>query len=99
MRLISVCHRNVKVYTDVPEPSIIDLSVDVHQTYLDTLGRTSVTIKARNLVDDFRDRELIISYDASLLSALRKPIVVFSSMLAIYVAAWALGKVQMGFST
>lgn len=70
----------------------------MHQTYLDTIGRTSVTLRARNLVDEFRDRQLLISYDLTLSSVLRKPLVVFGSMMAIYVAAWAVGKVQMGFS-
>ncbi|KAH8170185.1 ribophorin I domain-containing protein [Sarocladium implicatum] len=89
---------NVKIFTDIPESSLDESSVDTHQTYLDTLGRTSVTLRARNLVDDFRDRQLIISYDLTLSSVLRKPLVVFGSMMAIYVAAWAVGKVQMGFS-
>lgn len=48
-------------------------------------------------MDEFRDRQLIISYDASLMSALRKPAVIFVSALAVYMTTWALGKVQTGF--
>ncbi|KAM5355835.1 hypothetical protein ACJ41O_002481 [Fusarium nematophilum] len=88
---------NVKFYTNVPESAIISTSVDLTRTYLDTLGRTTVTIKARNLVDEFRDRQLIISYEAPASSALRKPLVIFGSVLAVYVTAWAVGKVQVGF--
>ncbi|OAQ84107.1 oligosaccharyltransferase alpha subunit [Purpureocillium lilacinum] len=89
---------NVKVYTGVPESSITESSVGVHKTYLDTIGRTAVTIKARNLVDEFRDRDLIISYETSLFDTLRKPFIVFSSMMTVFVAAWAVSKVEVGFA-
>lgn len=89
---------NVKFYTDLPDSSIVETSIGVHKTYLDTTGRTAVVIKAKNLVDDFRFRDLIISYDTPLASTLQKPLVVFGSMLAVYAAAWAVGKVEVGFS-
>ncbi|KAK2593918.1 dolichyl-diphosphooligosaccharide--protein glycosyltransferase subunit 1 [Conoideocrella luteorostrata] len=90
--------RNVRYYTGVPDSSVIDTSVGLHKTYLDTLGRTSVTIKAQNLVDEFRDRDVIISYETSLFDTLRKPFIVFGSMMTVYAAAWAVGKVEVGFA-
>ncbi|KHO00039.1 oligosaccharyltransferase alpha subunit [Metarhizium album ARSEF 1941] len=90
--------RNVKYYTGIPESSIVKTEVSVHKTYLDTLGRTSVTIEAQNLVDAFRDRDVIISYETSALDTLRKPFIVFASMMAVYAAAWAVGKVEVGFA-
>ncbi|KAG7114365.1 Dolichyl-diphosphooligosaccharide--protein glycosyltransferase like [Verticillium longisporum] len=90
---------NVKIWTDVPETSITEASVDVFKTFLDTVGRTSVTLKARNLVDEFRDREIYVSYDYSITSALRKPLVVFGSMVAVFVGAWAIGTLDFAFST
>ena len=89
---------NVKIYTGVPESAITESSVDIHKTYLDTIGRTAVTIKARNLVDEFRDRDLIISYETSLFDAMRKPFIVFASMMTVFVAAWAIGKLEVGFA-
>lgn len=91
-------YRNVKISVDLPESAITESSVGVHKTYLDTLGRTSVTIKAQNLVDEFRDRHVIITYDATLASALRKPILVFASMMAIYASAWVVGSIRVGFA-
>ncbi|KAK2028678.1 ribophorin I [Colletotrichum zoysiae] len=82
---------NVKVYTSLPQSSITDTTIGVHKTYLDTVGRTSVTLKAINLVDEFRDREVIVSYEYSVVSALRKPIVIFSSTVVLFVAAWLVG--------
>ncbi|KAI5466113.1 Ribophorin I [Mariannaea sp. PMI_226] len=88
---------NVRFYTTIPESAIEATTIGVSKTYLDTIGRTTVTIQARNLVDEFRDRELIIAYDAPLSVALRKPLVIFSAMMSLYVAAWAIGKIEVGF--
>lgn len=90
--------RNVKFFTDLPESSLVDVEIGTHHTYLDTLGRTSLTLKARNLVDEFRDRQLYISYDYSFAAGMRKPLVVFGSMLLVFVAAWAIGSLEFGFS-
>lgn len=66
---------------------------------MDTVGRTALVIKARNLVDDFRDRELIVSYDVPFMASIRKPMVVFGSMLAIFVAAYVIGGVELKFAS
>lgn len=70
----------------------------LHKTFLDTLGRTALVIEAHNLVDDFRDREVVVSYDYSLLSSLRKPVIIFSSALGVFVTAWLIGSVDLRFS-
>ena len=70
----------------------------LHKTYLDTLGRTTLTITARNLVDEFRDRELIVSYEYPFAAGLRKPLVVFVCMLGLFVTAWVVGGVEVKFS-
>lgn len=90
--------RNVKYHTTIPASSIAEANVGIHKTFLDTVGRTTLVIKARNLVDDFRDRELIVTYDYSLMASLRKPIIIFSSVLALFGAAWVVGGVEMKFS-
>ena len=72
--------------------------MDLQKTYLDTVGRTVLTIKARNLADDFQGRELIVSYDYPFLATLRKPLVVFSGMISVFIGMWALSKVELGFS-
>lgn len=88
----------MRYHTTVPLSSITDAQVEVHKTFLDTLGRTALTINARNLVDDFRDRELIVSYDYSLIASLRKPFIVFSSVASLFAAAWLIGGVELKFS-
>ncbi|GAP87330.1 putative ribophorin I [Rosellinia necatrix] len=90
---------NVKFYTTAPESSITEHSVGIVKTYLDTIGRTVLTVQARNLVDEFRDRELVVSYEYSTAAALRKPFVIFSSTIAVFVGMWLLSKLDVSFST
>lgn len=97
--MLTPSDRNVKFYTNLPSSSVTEASVGLTKTYLDTVGRTLVTIKAQNLVDEFRDREVYVSYDYSTTSALRKPVVIFSSVLLLFVAGWAIGGLDIGFST
>ncbi|ERT02072.1 oligosaccharyltransferase complex subunit alpha (ribophorin I) [Sporothrix schenckii 1099-18] len=89
---------NVKFAAAIPSNSITTSMVTLQKTFLDTVGRTAVVVEARNLVDEFRDREVIVTYDYSLLASLRKPIIVFSSVLGLIVAAYAIGSVELKFS-
>lgn len=73
--------------------------MEIHKTFLDTLGRTALIIKAHNLVDDFRDRELVVSYDYPFMASLRKPLIVFTSMVGVFVAAWLIGGLDMKFAS
>lgn len=87
----------MQYHTSIPTQSITDISVEVHKTFLDTIGRTALIIKARNLVDDFRDRDLVITYDYPLAAALRKPLIVFGSAVAVFVSAWLVGHLELKF--
>lgn len=89
----------MKYYTTLPPSSITTTDIQIHKTFLDTVGRTVLVIKARNLVDDFRDRELIVSYDVPLMADIRKPLVIFGSMVATFVAAYVIGGVQLKFTS
>lgn len=64
-------------------------------TFMDTIGRTMLKVKAINLVDDVRDREIIVSYDYSFVASLRKPVVIFAGVAALFVAAWAVGNLDV----
>jgi oligosaccharyltransferase complex subunit alpha (ribophorin I) len=63
---------------------------------MDTTGRTTLTLNAINIVDEFRDRELIVTYDYPLLAGLRKPLVIFVTFLGLFAAAWAIGSLDVG---
>lgn len=85
--------RHVKYSTTVP---LVSDSISLHRTFMDTAGRTVLTLTAINIVDDVRDRELIVTYDYSFLAGLRKPLVIFTATLSVFVAAWAVGSVDVG---
>ncbi|KAK1754849.1 Ribophorin I [Echria macrotheca] len=89
---------NVKYTTTIPPSTITSAEVQIHQTFLDTIGRTALVIKARNLVDDLRERELVVSYDYPLSATLRKPLIVFGSMMTIFVSTWLLGNLNLKFT-
>lgn len=76
----------------------MSVEVGTQKTYLDTIGRTSLVITAHNLIDEHRDRELVVSYDYSLVASLRKPLVIFTSMMGVFALVWAAGQVETKFS-
>jgi oligosaccharyltransferase complex subunit alpha (ribophorin I) len=62
---------------------------------MDTVGRTTLTLTARNIIDEIRDRELIVTYEYPLLAGLRKPMMIFASVTALFIAAWAIGSLDV----
>ncbi|TVY60733.1 Dolichyl-diphosphooligosaccharide--protein glycosyltransferase subunit [Lachnellula suecica] len=83
---------NVQYSTTVP---LVSASTSLHRTFMDTTGRTALTLTAINIVDDLRDRELIVTYDYPFLAGFRKPIVIFISTLSLFAAAWGIGSLDV----
>lgn len=54
-------------------------------------------IKVRNLVDDFRDWELVVLYDYFFLVSLCKLVIVFSSVIVFFVVVWLVGNIELKF--
>ncbi|KAF2268495.1 Ribophorin I [Lojkania enalia] len=82
---------NLKFSTSVP---IVDSQIDIHKTFMDTIGRTALSIHAINLVDELRERDLIITYDYPWAAGFRKPIVVSLGMFSVFAAAWVVGNLD-----
>jgi oligosaccharyltransferase complex subunit alpha (ribophorin I) len=62
---------------------------------MDTTGRTALTLTAVKIVDDIRDRELIVTYDYPFVAGLRKPLVIFGGFISLFVAVWVIGSVDV----
>lgn len=62
---------------------------------MDTTGRTMLTLNSINIVDDLRDREIIVTYDYPFVAGLRKPFVIFTGAMSLFVAAWAIGSLDV----
>jgi oligosaccharyltransferase complex subunit alpha (ribophorin I) len=65
---------------------------------MDTTGRTTLTLTARNIIDEVRDREIIVTYDYPFAAGLRKPLVIFGATFSLFVAAWVLGSLDTGIT-
>lgn len=65
---------------------------------MDTLGRATLKLSAINLIDSSRDQTITVSYDYPVTAAFRKPVTVFVGVMAVFVAAYVIGKVDISIS-
>jgi oligosaccharyltransferase complex subunit alpha (ribophorin I) len=62
---------------------------------MDTIGRTTLTITAINVVDELRDRDLIVRYSYPFTARLRKPLIFVAGLAALLVGAWVVGNLDV----
>lgn len=62
---------------------------------MDTIGRTTLTLTAMNIVDELRDRELVVTYDYPFSARFTKPLTIFAGMLVVFGASWVLGNLDV----
>ncbi|KAF9882684.1 dolichyl-diphosphooligosaccharide--protein glycosyltransferase subunit 1 [Aspergillus nanangensis] len=79
----------------LPNTDNIKASVTPHKTFMDTLGRTALTLTVENLSDEARDAQILVSYEYSLWDSMRKPVTITAGLLTVFVAAWAIGNVDV----
>lgn len=73
---------------------LLSESQSVHKTFMDTLGRTTLTLSASNVVDELREIDVLVSYEYSLMSAMRKPLNIMTGFCSVFVVAWLLSLVD-----
>ena len=61
---------------------------------MDTLGRPSLKLTAINVVDDWRDKDLVIAYDYPWTAGYRKPLTIAAGLGSILVAAFLVGSID-----
>ena len=68
----------------------------LHHTFMDTLGRTQLTYRAINVVDEVRDQgvEVLVTYRYTTMAAMRKPLSIVGAVFAVFCVAWAVGSVD-----
>lgn len=84
--------RNIRFETSVP---IVSNSTSLHRTFMDTLGRSSLTLTAVNVVDEFRDRELFVIYEYPFMARFRKPLTIFGGFVVLFVVSWIIGNLDV----
>ena len=50
---------------------------------------------AINVVDELRDRELVVTYDYPFAARFRKPLTIFGGVLVIFAVSWVLGNLDV----
>ena len=90
--LSSLLHRNVEFESPI---QLVANETALHRTFMDTVGRTTLKLTAMNIVDESRDEELIVTYDYPFTAAFTKPITIFAGVLAVFVSAWGIGRLDV----
>lgn len=62
---------------------------------MDTLGRSSLTLTAVNVVDEFRDRELVVVYEYPFMTRFRKPLTIFGGFVVVFIVSWVIGNLDV----
>ncbi|EME42247.1 hypothetical protein DOTSEDRAFT_73166 [Dothistroma septosporum NZE10] len=84
--------KNVNFETAVP---IVSSRIGTYRTFMDTVGRTTVELTAINVVDEFRDRDLIITYQYPFAARFTKPITITIGFFAVFVVAYIVGNLDV----
>ena len=74
---------------------ILQSEMSLHKTVMDTIGRPALKLTAMNVVDEARDAQLVVLYDYSFWAAFRKPLSILVCFLSVFIAAWAIGKLDV----
>lgn len=74
---------------------MISNTTTLHRTFMDTLGRTTLTLTALNLVDEQRDKELLVTYDYASSAAYRKPLTVVAGFVVLFAVSWVVGNLDV----
>ena len=92
--LTSLCS-NVMFESPIP---LVSSEITSHKTFMDTLGRTTLKLTTMNVVDEARDKDLVVTYDYPLTAAYRKPMTIFAGIMAVFVTAWAIGRLDISIA-
>merc|ERR1711939_581176 len=83
---------NVRFQTSVP---LVSNTTSLHRTFMDTIGRTTLTLTALNVVDEFRDRDLLVTYDLPFSARFIKPLTISAGMLVVFALSWVVGNLDV----
>lgn len=83
--------RNVKAHLPF---SVDSIEYSVSKTYMDSTGRSTVTIKARNLVED-HVQELFVEYEYPESAYLIKPLAAASMLMGIFLVSMVFSRLNL----
>lgn len=71
----------------------------MHRTFMDTLGRTTLTLTAMNIVDEMRDRDIVVTYEYPFSAGLRKPFMIFGGLMVVFAVSWVIGNLDVSIGS
>ena len=77
---------------------VVASEISSHKTFMDTLGRTTLKLTAMNVVDESRDKYLIVTYDYPFMAAYRKPLTIFAGIMTVFATAWGIGRLDISIA-
>ena len=84
--------RNIRFETSVP---LVANTTGLYHTFMDTTGRATLTLTAVNVVDEFREREVVVTYDYPFSARFRKPLTIFAGLLFVFGVSWVIGNLEL----
>lgn len=78
--------------TSVP---LISNTSTLHRTFMDTVGRTTLNLVAINVVDELRDRDLVVTYEYPSSAKFRKPLVFAGGLMVVFALSWVIGNLDV----
>ena len=62
---------------------------------MDTVGRTTLNLVAINVVDELRDRDLVVVYKYPSSAKFSKPLTLAGGLLVVFALSWAVGNLDV----
>jgi oligosaccharyltransferase complex subunit alpha (ribophorin I) len=70
--------------------------IDVHNSFMDTIGRPSVILTAHNAVEDWREKgDLVITYEYPWVEGFRKPLTIAAAIFGAFFTVWVVGSLDV----
>ena len=74
---------------------LISNTTTLHRTFMDTVGRTTLNLIAINVVDELRERDLIVHYEYPSSAKFRKPLTFAGGLMVVFVISWVIANVDV----
>lgn len=74
---------------------VLQSEISLHQTFMDTLGRSELKLSAVNIADEARDADLVVIYEYPFMAAFRKPLSIFVAVVGVFTVIWAASRVDI----
>ncbi|KAF1809426.1 oligosaccharyltransferase alpha subunit [Eremomyces bilateralis CBS 781.70] len=84
--------RDINFATAVP---LANDEITIHKTFMDTLGRPTLQLTAVNIVDEWRDKDLIVTYTYPWTAGYRKPLTIAAAMISVFITVWIVGSLDV----